>query len=113
MRGITLGKIVSGMEKFRNEFKGKFCIQMMFIKENKKCAKKMAEWARRLKPDEVQIGTPLRPSPVPPLSPKEMRGIEKSFRNLPWISVYKRKKPKVKPLDLKETLARRPGEHFG
>jgi hypothetical protein len=54
------------------------------------------------------LDTPLRPCPVKPLSPDEMKKIEKEFKGLNVISVYKKTKPKVKVIDLEETLKRRP-----
>lgn len=109
VKGITLAMIIKGIKKFRKEFHGKLCLQMMFVDANKNKAKEMAELAREIKPDEVQIDTPLRPSRVPPLSPAEIEKIEKEFKGMNIISVYRKKRPKVKPYDLKETLLRRPG----
>jgi len=112
VEGIRFEDIVDGLRDFRKEFRGKFALQMMFIKENQEAAVEMAEIARELKPDEVQIDTPLRPSPVAPLSKDEIDQIEDSFKDLPLISVYKKRKPHVVPLDIRETAARRPGEKF-
>jgi wyosine [tRNA(Phe)-imidazoG37] synthetase (radical SAM superfamily) len=106
--GITFESVLGGLEKFRKEFKGKFALQMMFVEANNHSANEMAEIARRLNPDEIQLDTPLRPSAVPPLSEEEMDKVEESFKGLPFISVYKRKKPIVAPLNLHETRARRP-----
>jgi hypothetical protein len=41
-----------------------------------------------------------------------MERIEDSFKGLPFISVYKRRKPHVVPIDIHETAARRPGEDY-
>jgi hypothetical protein len=80
----------------------------------------MAEIARDLSPDEVQLNTPLRPSPVPPLSPAGMDEIEAAFAGLPVLSkvegevegpvlnVYKAARPEVVFLDEEETRRRRP-----
>lgn len=106
--GITFESVLGGLERFREEFRGKFALQMMFVGANKGAAGEMAGLARRLEPDEVQLDTPLRPSPVPPLSKEEMEGVEERFEGLPFISVYREKKPDVAPLDLHETRARRP-----
>ncbi len=108
VKGIHFETILGGMKKFRKEFTGKFALQMMFIESNKGAAGEMAALACELEPDEVQLDTPLRPSPVPPLSAEEMEGVEEFFRGLPIISVYKKKKPKVVPFDIHETAARRP-----
>jgi wyosine [tRNA(Phe)-imidazoG37] synthetase (radical SAM superfamily) len=110
LEGIHFETILGGLKKFRKEFGGKFALQMMFVEANKGAAGEMAKLACELEPDEVQLDTPLRPSPVPPLSIEEMERIEGLFRGLPTISVYKKKKPNVVPLDIHETAARRPEE---
>lgn len=108
-RGIHFDSVIEGLKKFREEFSGKLALQMMFIEANKKAAPEMAELARSLKPDEVQIDTPLRRSAVRPLSQQEIENIEKSFEGLPTISVYREKKPSTIPFDIHETEMRRPG----
>lgn len=104
----TLQEILWGIQRFRQEFGGKLALQMMFIAANRGRAVEMAEIARRLRPDEVQLNTPLRPSPVPHLSPAEMEEIEAAFAGLPVVNVYKAKRPEVTPLDEGETRRRRP-----
>ncbi len=106
--GIQFSSVLEGIHSFRREFNGKFALQMMFIDANKEAAPEMAALARALNPDEVQLDTPLRPSSTPPISPEEMEKIEKHFQDLPYISVYHRKKPSVSPLDAQETELRRP-----
>lgn len=106
--GITFDSVLGGLRDFKKEFGGKLALQMMFMDINKDAAAEMARLAWELEPDEVQLDTPLRPSPVPPLSPKEMERIEGEFSGLPFISVYRRKKPQVAPLDIHETGMRRP-----
>jgi len=104
----SLAEILEGIKRFRREFKGKLALQMMFIAENRERAVEMARLARSLAPDEIQLNTPLRPSPVPPLSPGEMVEVELAFRGLPFISVYKASRPEVQPLDEDEMRRRRP-----
>lgn len=106
--GIHFDSILGGIRAFRKEFNGKFALQMMFVDANKEAAPEMAALARTLGPDEVELDTPLRPSPVPPISPEEMEKVEAAFKGLPVISVYHKKKPLVSPLDAQETELRRP-----
>lgn len=106
---VDFDEMLEGMRKFRGEFDGKYGLQMMFLKENKDYAEEMAGIAREIQPDEIQLNTPLRPCSVEPLSSGEMREVEKHFQGLNHISVYEAKKFKTKPLDLHETLDRRPG----
>ncbi len=107
-KGITFGSVLDGLIALRKEFFGKLSLQMMFIEANKKSAAAMAKLAVEIKADEVQLDTPLRPSGVLPLPEPAMDEIEKHFSGIPFISVYKAKKPKVAPLDICETRLRRP-----
>jgi wyosine [tRNA(Phe)-imidazoG37] synthetase (radical SAM superfamily) len=108
-RGLRFSSVLSGIRDFRRRFTGKFALQMMFVDGNRQWAEDMARLARGLGPDEVQLDTPLRRSPVPPLSPREMAAIEVHFRGLPFIQVYTSRRPKVLPMDLHEMRLRRPG----
>lgn len=104
----TLTEVLWGIRRFREEFQGRLALQMMFVEAIRDCAGEMAEIARDLSPDEVQLNTPLRPSPVPPLSPAEMDEIEAAFAGLPVLNVYKAARPEVVFLDEVETRRRRP-----
>ena len=119
-----MAEILWGIRRFREEFQGKLALQMMFVEANRDRAGEMAEIARDLSPDEVQLNTPLRPSPVPPLSPAEMDEVEAAFADLLALSpalstvegkvegavlnVYKAARPEVVSLDEGETRRRRP-----
>ena len=103
-------EITQAIKLFREQYKGKLALQMMFIDANKQCAGEMAIIAERLSPDEVQINTPLRPCAVPPLSPEVMHSIMEKFSGLKnVVTVYEAPRPEVTPIDRKETLRRRPG----
>ncbi len=104
---ILLRDIVEGLKKFRNEFKGKFSLEVMFVPENKDFSEEIAEIARTIRPDEVQINTPLRPSPVSPLNEDQIESIERSFNGLNTVSVYRSKKPDVDVLDKMDIIKRR------
>ena len=104
--GIDFKKIIKGIKAFRKEFAGKLALQVMFIEQNKHHAAAIAEVARDIKPDEVQINTPLRPCAVKPLDRKEMAEIKKYFKGLPAVSVYDAKRKDIRPLDDKETIRR-------
>jgi len=109
MADIRLSNIVEGIKLFRKEFQGKLCLQIMFVEANKNFAKEIAKVARSLLPDEVQLNTPLRPCPVKPLTPLEMASIQSNFDNLEnVVTVYQAPRPGVTPLNLYETLRRRP-----
>jgi len=103
-----LAEILWGIRRFREEFQGKLALQMMFVEANRDRAEEMAEIARDLSPDEIQLNTPLRPNPERPLSPEEMEQIEAAFVGLPVLNVYKAARPEVVFLDEEETRRRRP-----
>jgi len=107
--GLLFGDIVEGIKLFRREFKGKLCLQIMFVEANKIFASEIAKVASSLSPDEVQIDTPLRPCTVEPLTPPQMASVKGHFANLEnVVTVYEAPRPKVTPLNLSETLRRRP-----
>ncbi len=101
-------EMLGGIKQLRTEFRGKLALQMMFVKSNKTHANEMAQIAREIRPDQVQLDTPLRKSAVPPVSISEMDEIEREFSGLPVISVYKSKKIETRPYDSEETRKRRP-----
>jgi len=106
---LHFAPIVEGMRRFRDEYKGKLALQVMFIEANKDYASEIAALARQISPDEVQIDTPLRPSKVKPLPRENIASIREKFNNLRnVITVYEAPKPEVLPLDLAQTLRRRP-----
>ena len=105
----TLRQIVDSIRLFRSTFQGKLALQMMFIEANKSGAAGMAELAREIAPDEIQINTPLRSCAVVPLSKEEIAMIKGEFAGLPGVvSVYDSPRQTVTPLDAKETERRRP-----
>jgi len=106
----TLEELLQGIELFRATFAGKLALQMMFVEDNRERAADMAEIARRIRPNEVQLNTPLRPSPVPPLSADALQEVEAAFAGLPVLNVYASNRPKVRTLDRAETRRRRPAE---
>jgi wyosine [tRNA(Phe)-imidazoG37] synthetase (radical SAM superfamily) len=105
-----LEEVFRGISLFRAGYEGRLALQMMFVEANKGFAAEMAAIARQLSPDEVQINTPLRPCPVTPLTEEEIAAIREEFRGLPVVSVYEAARPAVTPLDVSETLRRRPSE---
>ena len=105
--GVHLDDIITGIEKFRQEYRGRMALQMMFVEENRRCAESMAAIARRVGPDEVQLNTPLRPSGAKPLSREELAGIKVLFGDVPVVSVYEASHKEVKPVSARETMRRR------
>jgi wyosine [tRNA(Phe)-imidazoG37] synthetase (radical SAM superfamily) len=110
MAEFLLSDIIEGIKLFKNKFAGKLCLQVMFIEANRIFAHEIAQIASLLSPDEVQLNTPLRPCAVKPLTPSQMASIKADFASFicPVLTVYEAPKPEVKPLNLRETLRRRP-----
>jgi wyosine [tRNA(Phe)-imidazoG37] synthetase (radical SAM superfamily) len=107
--GLRFDLIVDGMRRFRDTYRGKLALQVMFVQANEDYAQEIAKLAHSVSPDEVQINTPLRLSKVKPLPPKNVAGIQEKFNNLRnVITVYEAPKREARPLDLVETLRRRP-----
>jgi len=109
MAGIVLADIIKGIWLFRSKFTGKLCLQIMLIERNKDFAGEIARIASSLSPDEVQLNTPLRPCAVKPVTPAQMASIKGKFAKLVnVVTVYESSRPEVVPLNLPETLRRRP-----
>jgi wyosine [tRNA(Phe)-imidazoG37] synthetase (radical SAM superfamily) len=104
---IKFDTVIKGIKKFRNCYKGKFALQIMFVEENKKHAEEIAKIAKDINPDEVQINTPLRPCDVEPLSRAQLDAVKVFFEGLNTISVYEAEKKQVTPISNKDTLRRR------
>jgi wyosine [tRNA(Phe)-imidazoG37] synthetase (radical SAM superfamily) len=104
---ITFNQTLKGIKEMRDQFQGKFALQMMFMKENLNSSEEMASVALDIEPDEVQINTPLRPSTISPLSKKELLQIEQYFKGLNTKTVYTSTRPVTDPLDKDELIRRR------
>ncbi len=98
---------LQAIKDFRKIYTGKLALQVMFTEENKECASQIAQIAREINPDEVQINTPLRPCPAKPLSRQEIDEIKEFFYGLNVVSVYEAEKKEVKPISDEDTLRRR------
>lgn len=108
VEGINLQQVLSGIKTFRAEYQNCLALQMMFIQNNQEQAEALAQLAREIEPDEVEVNTPLRPCAVKPLPPEALAQIMDSFKGMKAVSVYETERPAVRPLDLEETLQRRP-----
>ena len=103
---VRYDNIIRGLLSFREEFAGKFALQVMFIARNKSWAEEIARVARLIAPDEVQLSTPLRPSGVRPLRWEDLEEIKKSFAGLPVVSVYDQPTHELEPMNFKAAVRR-------
>lgn len=104
---MRFATFLDDIRKFREEFIGRFALQIMFVEQNKDRAKELAELAREINPDEVQINTPLRPCEVKPLPKGELSKIKEYFKDMNTISVYEIECKGVSPISKEDTLTRR------
>jgi wyosine [tRNA(Phe)-imidazoG37] synthetase (radical SAM superfamily) len=106
--GLKIDEIIQGIKDFKKIFDGKLALQIMFTGVNKGCGAELAKISREIGPDEVQINTPLRPSPVRPLLPEDMAEIKKHFvsAGLNVLSVYEEEKKQYSPFDDRATEKR-------
>ena len=107
MDAVKIGTIIKAIKDFKSCYLGKLALQIMFMEQNKKYAKEIAQIAKEIKPNEVQLNTPLRPGKIRPLTKSEMDTIEGYFSGLNTISVYNAEKKGVKPISSEDTLKRR------
>jgi len=61
---ITFERLVDGLEAFRREFAGKYWLEVMLLGGYTSLpvqVRQLADWARRIQPDKVQLNTAVRP----------------------------------------------------
>jgi wyosine [tRNA(Phe)-imidazoG37] synthetase (radical SAM superfamily) len=104
---IKFDNVLQAIKDFRSIFKGKFALQIMFLKENIEYVSEIAKIAKEINPDEVQINTPLRPCKAKPLLKEELDRVKSYFDGLNAIYVYNASKKEVKPISDEKTLLRR------
>lgn len=104
---LSFDSVVKGIKQFKELYEGRLCLQIMFINENKIYAKEIAELAKTINPSEVQINTPIRPSPVKPLGPNDVLKLSNHFKGLNVRTIYEFMKPDVKILNKEDVLRRR------
>jgi len=106
-KGIGFSDILKGIKQFRKEFRGRLALQIVFTEKNRGIAGKIAGLAKSIQPDEIQICTPTRPSPVKALSRRAILQIKRHFRGMKVISFYEARRKKVRPISAKGTMLRR------
>lgn len=108
VKGIFLKDIIAGIKAFKVLYGGKLALQIMLTDINKAEVADLARIARDIAPDEVQLNTPLRPSPVKPLDEAEMARLKVYFtaESLNVLSVYEEEKKEYTPFDALSTRKR-------
>jgi len=101
--GVTFEGLLEGLRALRADMDGKLALQMMFMAANLELAGELADLARELEADEVQLNTPLRRCAVEPISPVEMAEVARHFTGLKTVNVYETHPTPVKPIEPLET----------
>jgi wyosine [tRNA(Phe)-imidazoG37] synthetase (radical SAM superfamily) len=90
--------IVDGLRRLRAAYAGRFVLQVMLLKANLSAAPQLADLARSLAPDEVQLNTPLQPALGGPISAAEMERVEQAFAGMGSVrSVYCAGQARIQP----------------
>lgn len=76
---IEFSDLLNGIKSFTKEYHGRLALQIMFMEENKDKIAELAYLANYVKPDEIQINTPLRPCDTRPLSKEDIFKIKEYF----------------------------------
>ena len=82
---LRIAKIIAGLVKFRQEFKGQIWLEIMLVKginDSPGHIKKLKEAVNKILPDRIQLNTVIRPPAEEfalPLSPEELEKIRKAF----------------------------------
>lgn len=105
--GFKIDAVIRSIKDFKEHFKGRLALQVMFIEYNKIYAKEIACIAKEISPDEIHLNTPLRLCGVKPLTKDEMAAIEGNFSGLNTVSIYRAAKKDVRPISSEDTLKRR------
>jgi wyosine [tRNA(Phe)-imidazoG37] synthetase (radical SAM superfamily) len=105
-REINFKSVLDGMHEFRREYRGKLALQIMIFEENQDQVEILSELARSIKPDEVQLNTPLRPCSVKPVTKAKMEIFKNQFSELKVLSVYDAESKEYKPFSDHETALR-------
>ncbi|MBF0503573.1 MAG: radical SAM protein [Candidatus Omnitrophica bacterium] len=105
-KALDLKKIVEGIKDFRRTFKGKLALQIMLIDDNFENIRQIAQVARSIGADEVELDTPLRPCGVKPLNRELMQKAKTLFADMPVVSVYDLPHKEYTPMDERATIKR-------
>lgn len=109
---VGFDSIFEGIKNFRKDYRGKLALQIMFTENNKNDVGKFIYLVNYIKPDEIQVNTPLRPCNVKPLAKEEVSRIKDIFisacKGVNVVSVYDERALKdIVSISDEDTLKRR------
>jgi len=111
-KDIQFASILEGIKEFKKGYQGKLALQIMFIENNKEYINKYIYLVNYIKPDEVQVNTPLRPCNAKPLAEEDISRIKDYFisacKGINVVSVYDERAFKdIASISDEDTLKRR------
>jgi len=84
---LKINEIVSGLIQFRKQYRGQIWLEVLFcrgVNDGEEEFEKLKEVIDQIKPDRIQLNTPVRPPAEDfafPLTFKQLKAIEKRFGN--------------------------------
>jgi len=113
---LKIEKIIEGLIEFRKEYKGKYILEILFVKginDSEEEVKKIAEITEKIRPDKIQLNTMVRPGTeknLTPLTEIELNNKIKYFnRPVEIISHFKREiKSGINKNEIISIIERRP-----
>lgn len=103
----TLRSVIDGICAFRKIYTGRLAVQIMFLEQNKGDAPAMARIVKKIRPDEVQINTPLRAPRKGALTAGEIARIKKYFSGFNVVTAFDRPKKAIRSFTGKKSMAKR------
>jgi wyosine [tRNA(Phe)-imidazoG37] synthetase (radical SAM superfamily) len=97
--GIRFGDVIKGIKKFKDMYRGRIALQVMFVEKNKSYAKEIFKMAVKLGIKEIQLNTPLRECLEKALSKTDMDTMKKYFKGMRINCVYDVKRKQIESLD--------------
>jgi wyosine [tRNA(Phe)-imidazoG37] synthetase (radical SAM superfamily) len=85
---IRIEEIISGLIQFRNQYRGQIWLEVLFcrgVNDGEEEVEKLKEVIDQIKPDRIQLNTPVRPPAEDfafPLTFKQLKAIKKRFGNI-------------------------------
>jgi wyosine [tRNA(Phe)-imidazoG37] synthetase (radical SAM superfamily) len=111
-KNIIFSDVLEGIKEFSASYTGKLALQMMFVDTNKDSVFNLIDLANYIKPDEIQINTPLRPCGIKPLAREDVFRIKGEFlsacKGMDIVSAYDDRKIRdISSMSDMDTLRRR------
>ncbi len=102
----NFNSFIEGIKQFRQIYHGKMALQVMLVEKNIDQIQAIAQLAREIDPDEVQLNTPLRPSGSKPISRSRMEWAKRFFQDMNVVSVFDAPSQEYIPIDETATVSR-------